>query len=104
MIQKAEDFSMKIDAPLIAYLEELSKLSLSEGEKTRLTGELTAVLDYMDKLSELDTSGVPERSHPFDNVNAFRDDEVIPSLDRALILRNAPDAGEEAFRVPRTVE
>ncbi|MDR3207894.1 MAG: Asp-tRNA(Asn)/Glu-tRNA(Gln) amidotransferase subunit GatC [Oscillospiraceae bacterium] len=95
---------MQIDGALIAYLEDLSRLSLSDAEKTRLAGDLTAIVGYMAKLDELDTAGVPERSHPFDHTNAFRADVVGDSFDRALILRNAPDAGDEAFRVPKTVE
>ena len=48
--------------------------------------------------------GVVERSHPFDNVNDFRDDEVRPSFDRALILQNAPFRNDEMIIAPKTVE
>ena len=95
---------MQIDDKLIAYLEELSCLTLSADEKTRLTGDLQKILDYMARLGELDTNGVPERSHPFDDVNAFRDDEVRPSFERALILRNAPAKNDEFIIAPKTVE
>jgi len=95
---------MQIDDKLIEYLEHLSCLTLSDDEKVRLKGDLDKILSGMAQLSELDTNGVPERSHPFDNVNAFRDDEVQPSFDRELILKNAPDRNNEMFIAPKTVE
>jgi aspartyl/glutamyl-tRNA(Asn/Gln) amidotransferase C subunit len=95
---------MQIDDKLIAYLEDLSCLALSEQEKKRLTGDLREILDYMARLGELDTNGVTERSHPFDNVNAFRDDKARPSFDRELILKNAPVRNDEFFVAPKTVE
>ena len=95
---------MQIDDKLITYLEDLSCLTLSDSEKSRLTGDLQKILDYMARLGELDTAGVSERSHPFDNVNVFRDDEVRPSLDRDLVLKNAPARNDEMFIAPKTVE
>jgi aspartyl-tRNA(Asn)/glutamyl-tRNA(Gln) amidotransferase subunit C len=95
---------MRIDDKLILYLEELSCLSLSPDEKERLTGDLQKILDYMARLGELNTDGVPERSHPFNNVNVFREDKARPSFDRALILQNAPQKNDEFFIAPRTVE
>jgi len=95
---------MQIDGKLISYLEDLSCLTLSDGEKNRLTGDLQKILDYMARLGELDTSGVNERSHPFDDVNAFRDDEACPSFDRELILKNAPIKNDEMIIAPKTVE
>jgi len=95
---------MHIDCELISYLEDLSCLTLSDDEKIRLTGDLQKILDYMARLSKLDTSAVSERSHPFDNVNAFRDDIVFPSFDRELILKNAPVKNDEMIIAPKTVE
>jgi aspartyl-tRNA(Asn)/glutamyl-tRNA(Gln) amidotransferase subunit C len=95
---------MQIDDKLLAYLEDLSCLTLSEGEKTRLTRDLQEILDYMARLGEIDTTGVVERSHPFDNVNDFRDDEIGPSFNRALILQNAPVKNDEAIIAPKTVD
>ena len=95
---------MHIDDKLISYLEDLSCLTLSDSEKNRLMGYLQKILDYMARLSELDTAGVNERSHPFDNVNAFRDDAVRASFDRELILKNAPVKNDEMIIAPKTVE
>ena len=96
--------AMRIDGKLIDYLEDLSCLTLSDEEKRRLTGDLKEILSGMARLGELNTEGVPERSHPFDNVNSFREDEVQASFDRELILRNAPDKNREMFIAPKTVE
>ncbi|MCL2009464.1 MAG: Asp-tRNA(Asn)/Glu-tRNA(Gln) amidotransferase subunit GatC [Synergistaceae bacterium] len=88
---------MLIDEKLIDYLEELSCLTLSFDEKQRISGDLKEILGYMERLGELDTGGVPERSHPFDNVNAFRDDIAGESFDRELILKNAPRRDDRMF-------
>jgi aspartyl/glutamyl-tRNA(Asn/Gln) amidotransferase C subunit len=95
---------MQIDDKLLAYLEDLSCLTLSTDEKTRLTRDLQEILDYMARLGEIDTNGVVERSHPFDTVNDFRDDEARPSFDRALILQNAPYRNDQMIIAPKTVE
>jgi aspartyl-tRNA(Asn)/glutamyl-tRNA(Gln) amidotransferase subunit C len=95
---------VEIDTRLIAYLEELSCLTLSEQEKQRLTGDLREILSSMARLEELDTTNVPERSHPFDNVNAFREDVAQASFPRDLILQNAPKQNAEFFIAPKTVE
>lgn len=95
---------MQIDSKLILYLENLSCLTLSNDERVRLEGDLSKILSGMACLDELNTENVPERSHPFDNVNAFREDEVKKSLERELILRNAPKCDDEMFIAPKTVE
>ena len=95
---------MQIDGKLIAYLEGLSCLALTENEKTRLTGDLGAILGAMARLSELDTDDIPEYRHPYENVNAFREDDVQASFARELILRNAAKESEGMFVAPRTLE
>lgn len=95
---------MPIEDKLICYLEDLSCLTLPDDEKLRLKGDLAEILSYMARLESLNTDGVTERSHPFDKFNAFRQDDVQPSLDRELILKNAPDSNGEAFIAPKTVD
>jgi len=95
---------MRIDDKLLAYLEDLSCLTLSDNEKNRLAEDLQKILAGIARLSELNTDGVPERSHPFDTINIFRDDEVRPSFDRELILKNAPFRNNEMFIAPKTVD
>ena len=95
---------MQVDDTLIGYLEDLSCLTLSDDEKSRIAGDLEKILNAMEKLNELNTDGVSERSHPFDNVNVFREDEVKASFDRELILKNSSERNDEMFIAPKTVE
>ena len=85
------------------YLEDLSCLTLAEDEKSRLKKDLEEIINGMARLGELHTDGVPECSHPFDNVNAFRDDVVKNSFNRELILQNAPGKNGEMFIAPKTL-
>lgn len=59
---------MQINEDLIGYLGDLSRLYLSDEEKRTMESDLTDILNYVDKLSELDTVGLPEMSHPFSEV------------------------------------
>jgi aspartyl/glutamyl-tRNA(Asn/Gln) amidotransferase C subunit len=95
---------MKIDDKLIEYLEQLSCLILSDDEKIRLKKDLNDILSGMGRLGELNTENVEGLSHTFDNVNAFRNDELEKSFDRELILKNAPERNDEMFIAPKTVE
>ena len=93
-----------IDGNLIKYLEELSRLRLTEDEEITARKELTKILSYMDMLNEIDTEGVEDMSHPFPYTNNFREDECLESTDRELILKNAPQQKDGSFKVPTTVE
>ena len=95
---------MQINLDLISYLEDLSCLTLADSEKQRLCEELKEILSGMALLEELNTENIPERSHPFDNVNSFRDDKVEASFERTLILKNAPQKDNEMFIAPKAVE
>lgn len=95
---------MKITNELIDYIGELSRLELSSGEKERAKKDLTDILNYMDKLNELDTSGAKELTHPFDKVNRFRGEDALNEDAREAMLKNAPDAKGDYFKVFKTVE
>ena len=95
---------MQIDDKLIAYLEDLSSLSLSGDQKSRIAVDLKELLDYMQRLCELDTEGIAECSHPFDDVNVYREDEAGPSPDRALILQNAPVKNDRFIIAPKVFD
>ncbi len=98
---------MKITEELVDYVSELSRLKLPEGEKAAMAAELEKIVDYMDVLSGLDTTGVEPLSHvfPVKNVlNVLRADQVAPSCDREALLAGAPASDGEAFLVPRAVE
>ena len=95
---------MKITTEMVDYISELSRLSLPEEEKAAMTAQLEQIVGYMDVLAKLDTDGVEPMSHAFPVVNVFREDEVKPSMERELILKNAPKQKEGCFLVPKTVE
>ena len=93
-------YAVNIDAELISYLEDLSCLTLTDSEKERLTADLKEIMSGMARLGELETAAIPELSHPFDNVNAFREDVPKPSFPRDSILRNAPESNGEMIIAP----
>lgn len=95
---------MVIDDKLIGYIEDLSRLRLTEEQKVKSAEELTKILAYIEKLNELDTTGVEAISHPFPFTNNFREDQVKPSLDRELVIKNAPVKKDGCFEVPKTFE
>jgi len=88
----------------IDYVSILAKLELSDEEREAAKKDMGRMLDYIDKLNELDTSGVEPMSHVFAVSNVFRDDVVTNGDDRDNILKNAPKQKDGAFQVPKTVE
>ncbi|MBM9613125.1 Asp-tRNA(Asn)/Glu-tRNA(Gln) amidotransferase subunit GatC [Desulfobulbus rhabdoformis] len=94
---------MKITREEVQHVAKLARLDLSEDDVDRMTGQLDSILSYVAKLDELDTQGVPVTTHTQNVVNAFREDEVRPSLDRDRSLQNGPDQNGEAFVVPRVI-
>lgn len=95
---------MNITAELVDYLAGLSRLEVQEGDRQAMTAELERIVTYMDVLNRLDTQGVEPMSHVFPVKNVLREDEVIPSQDRAELLAGSPAPDGEAFLVPKTVE
>ena len=94
---------MKITCEEVQHVAKLARLELSAAEVERMTGQLDAILSYVAKLDELDTSGVAITTHTQNVVNAFREDDVRPSLPRERALANGPDQNDEAFVVPRVI-
>ena len=66
--------------------------------------DLSDILNYVDKLAEVETAGMPEMSHPFEDVNCFREDTVVNGDDRERLLSNAPESRGSYFKVFKTVE
>ena len=89
---------------IIDYVGILAKLELSLEEREEAKKDMGRMLDYIDKLNELDTEGIEPMSHVFSMNNVFREDIVTNGDDRDNILKNAPEKKEGAFKVPRTVE
>lgn len=88
----------------IEYVGILAKLDLSGEEKEKAKKDMGSMLDYIDKLNELDTTGVEPMSHVFPVKNVFREDVVVNGDDRENILKNAPEEKDGSFMVPRTVD
>lgn len=85
----------------VAHVARLARLSLSQEELTRFTEQLAAVLDHARDVESLDTTGVVPTAHALPVVNVLRDDVVTASLDRAVVLAEAPEVEDYRFRVPR---
>ena len=92
---------MKID---VGYVAELARLELSEEEKAVFQPQLESIVGYVEKISAVDVDGVEPMMHGRPLVNAFREDEVRPSMDRELALANAPARTETDFKLPKIVE
>lgn len=88
----------------IEYVGILAKLDLNDEEKEAAKKDMGSMLDYIDKLNELDTTGVEPMSHVFPVNNVFREDVVTNGDDRDNILKNAPESKNGSFVVPKTVD
>lgn len=88
----------------IEYVGILAKLELSDEEKEQAKSDMGRMLDYIDKLGELDTNGVEPMSHVFPVQNVFREDVVTNSDTREELLANAPEQKDGMFMVPRTFD
>jgi aspartyl-tRNA(Asn)/glutamyl-tRNA(Gln) amidotransferase subunit C len=95
---------MKITRSEVEHVSQLARLALSDQELDALTGEMDAILDYVEQLNGLDTADIVPTAHAVPMDNAFRDDVVRPGLSTEQALRNAPDASDATFRVLRVIE
>ena len=86
------------------YVGILAKLELSDAEKEAAKKDMESMLDYIDKLNELDTSGVEPMSHVFPVHNVFREDVVTNGDESEQTLANAPGEKDNMFVVPRTFD
>ena len=88
----------------IKYIAHLARLSLTPEEEQKLGAQLSSVLGYIEKLKEVDVTGVEPTAHAFPLVNVTRPDEIRPSLTNEEALRNAPATANGLFIVPKIVE
>lgn len=95
---------MSISKEDVQYIAALARLRFTEEEQERLADQMSRILDYVDKLGELDTTGVPPMSHVLDLHDVFREDEVEQRISREDALKNAPDADSTYFHVPTVIE
>ena len=95
---------MKITREEVEHVARLARLALSEEEREKMRAQLDAILTYIDKLNQLDSSQTEPTSHVIPMTNIFREDKARPSLSQEEALANAPDRQEALFRVPRILE
>jgi aspartyl-tRNA(Asn)/glutamyl-tRNA(Gln) amidotransferase subunit C len=95
---------MKIDRETVDKIAHLARLVLTEEEKNRSIEELSEILSFMEKLGELDTTGVEPLIYMNERVNVLRPDEVVQEISRAEALSNAPLKNEEYFKVSKVIE
>jgi aspartyl-tRNA(Asn)/glutamyl-tRNA(Gln) amidotransferase subunit C len=84
----------------VLHVARLARLELSSDEVTRFQEQLSAILESVSKVSELDLSDVPPTAHPLEIANAWAEDEPRPCLSVDEAFANAPDRDDDHFRVP----
>jgi len=93
-----------IDEALVRHIAVLSRLDLTDEEVAKFSSELSAIVDYVDQLNELDTSGVPPTAHVLAAHNVFRADEPTASPGPDVVLANAPQRQDTFFKVPKVLD
>jgi aspartyl-tRNA(Asn)/glutamyl-tRNA(Gln) amidotransferase subunit C len=89
-----------IDRDQVLHVARLARLRLTDEEVERMSGELSHILEHVEKIGELDLDGVAPTTHVVELENVLRADEPRPSLPRERALEPAPDATDDGFRVP----
>ena len=94
----------KIDQDQVRKVAKLSRLELTEAEVEEFTGQLSAILDYVEKMNGLDTADVEPLAHCLPVSNVLREDSAKESLGTEKVLANAPQRDDEFFKVPKILE
>ena len=89
-----------IDREQVLHVARLARLRLSDDEVERMCGELSGILEHIEKIGELDLEGVPPTSHVVEMTNALRPDEPRASWPREAVLAAAPSVADDGFEVP----
>jgi aspartyl-tRNA(Asn)/glutamyl-tRNA(Gln) amidotransferase subunit C len=95
---------MEVTDALISNLAKLSRLHFDEKETEMIRKDLQQMIGFVDKLQELDTTGVEPLLHMSDRINVLRDDRVQGSVSRELAMKNAPDTDGVFFKVPKVIK
>jgi len=95
---------MSISLENVEHVAKLARLQLSDEEKEKFLGQLNAILEYADKLNELNTDDVAPTTHVLPIFNVMREDEVRPSLPLEQVMENAPEEEDGHFRVPAVLD
>lgn len=95
---------MKVTESEVVHVADLANLELTDQERTRLVKDLSSILEYIDRLNELDTSDIPPMTQTMTEGNVMRPDELRDSLPRVAALKNAPNADSGFYKVPKVIE
>jgi len=95
---------MKITSETVAHVAILARLDLDPDRIEQLADQIGGILDYVDTLNQVDTEGIAPTANAVARVNAFRDDDLRPGLDREAAMANAPESENGQFVVPRIIE
>jgi aspartyl-tRNA(Asn)/glutamyl-tRNA(Gln) amidotransferase subunit C len=94
---------MEVTDQLIDHLASLSKLSFNDAEKVELRSDLQKMITFIEKLQEIDTTGIEPLTHMGNSAHAMRADEVKGMVSRDEALANAPHKDEQFFKVPKVI-
>ncbi len=94
---------MELTPELVDHLAHLSRLHFTDEAKKEIQQDLQKMVAFVEKLSELDTTGVQPMLHMGQSFNVLREDEVKGSVSRTAALQNAPGANDSFFRVPKVI-
>jgi aspartyl-tRNA(Asn)/glutamyl-tRNA(Gln) amidotransferase subunit C len=94
---------MKVSSETIDKIAHLARLEVHEGEKDGLLDDMNKILTFMDKLNEIDTSGIEPLIYMNDEVNVLREDEINQEISTQIALKNAPKDDGRFFRVAKVI-
>lgn len=95
---------MKITKEEVNHVADLARLEMPEASVQKFVEQIGQILEYVDTLNAIDTTGIVATSHATNLTNAFREDEMHPHIDREDALANAPEQEDGCFIVPRVIE
>jgi aspartyl-tRNA(Asn)/glutamyl-tRNA(Gln) amidotransferase subunit C len=95
---------MKIDRALLDKIAHLSRLEFEEKDAEKMMKDMTAIVEWVEKLKEVNTDGVEPLTTMSHEINVLREDEVKPHLNHESALKNAPQKDADYFRVPKVLE
>lgn len=95
---------MEVNNTMVDKIAHLARLQYNDAEKEGIKADLQRMIEFVEKLNELDTTGVEPLLHMSDNVNSLREDEVKGSINRNDALKNAPVHDEQFFKVPKVIK
>lgn len=95
---------MQVNNELVGHLAHLARLRFSDEEMQNIQGDLQRMVSFVERLQQIDTTGVEPLLHMSDTVNVLRDDEVKGSISHEDALRNAPQRDEKFFLVPKVIK